>query len=296
MAEYTKQHPSLEEIQMYEEVLDKIADTYNPTFRRLILPKSIKTDKGNLILIMPDYTAENYEGETFNSKWNVALGGSEFGNYLADEIPDIVFDLSVVDTSIVYENEILKQSNKLEFRTDEYLNEFKDVTDLFCKHGQLNNDEVAKAERIVSKAFPQKTILSNADFYPRNFIRLPTGKIVLIDWDTWSSRQYPRRCKYVLDHIENVAAHCFVHMWDNSPWQQIFVQQLRIRFTNMQPEDFQRALLINSLGMAHWFGVDGNKNLKQNGPEINDISACQKQLILFKEGLKDEFIIKIWGK
>ena len=57
-------------------------------------------------------------------------------------------------------------------------------------------------------------IMNNGDFYPRNLIVRPDGRIVIIDWETYNIHSP----FHTIDHPENVAAVFYTHMWGNPAW------------------------------------------------------------------------------
>lgn len=273
MKTYTKKVNDGEMV-IYEEVLNGIADKYNPSFSILVLPKAIEVNKKSSLLVLP-----YYEGDTFNEKWTEATGGSLLGLDLSAEIPEVLYELSQIDVlALLGGNVRLQEIPKLIFNSQEYLLEFEVATKRFFDAGLLERSEIDQAKDSIKKGFASPLLFNNGDFYPRNFIRLPDRRLVLIDWETWN----PNSRAYLIDHPENIAALCFVHMWNNEPWQKNYVKELLQRFS-MRPEDFQRAVLIKSLDLADfWFKEDG-KN-----------SRCQSQLSIFKNTLNPEYISKLF--
>jgi hypothetical protein len=67
-------------------------------------------------------------------------------------------------------------------------------------------------------------IVSNGDFYPRNLIVGPDGRIVVVDWETWN----PGSPFHTVDHPENVAAFFYVHMWGSRFAKGVVIQALEL--------------------------------------------------------------------
>ncbi len=262
------------ELLVYEEVLGTVADIYNPTFSLLVLPKAMEINTGQSVVILPFY-----EGETFNEKWNEKTGGILLGLDLSVEIPEILRELSTIAIGTVLDNKKLQNISRFTFNTEEYLPEFDSITNRIVSRGLLEKEESDKAREMIIKKFPSKLMISNGDFYPRNLIRLPDNKLVLIDWETWNTNSPA----YIVDHAENIAAFCFVHMWNNPAWQKNYVNELRKRF-DMNKEDFQRAILIKSLEMANFWLKDG----REENP------LCDSQIVIFRNALNENYMAQLW--
>lgn len=262
------------EILIYEQALNNIADVYNKTFHLLILPKAIEIDKKNLQLFLP-----LYQGENFNDKWNEATGGSLLGLDLSAEVPEILYELSTIDSSIVVNNKELKNIPRLIFHVEEYLPEFDTIANRMVLVNLLQKEEVNQARSLIQELFTSPLIINNGDFYPRNFIRTQDQKMVLIDWETWNVNSRAN----IIDHPENIAAYCFVHMWNNKEWQKNYVKELRNRF-NIKKKDFQKAILIKSLEMANFWYKDDRENL----------SLSHNQISIFRDALNEEYMDELW--
>jgi hypothetical protein len=261
------------EILIFKELLNKIADVYNPIFSVLILPKAIIINERKFVLELP-----YYYGETFNEKWTEETGGSLLGLDLSVEIPQILYELSKIDVSLVLNNTRLQLIPRIIFDTQEYIQEFVFITNRLVKAKVLQKMEVKLIRRYITKKFESQIMVNNGDFYPRNFIRTYSKKIVLIDWETWNSNSKA----YIVDYPENIAAFCFVHMWGNPLWQKNYVKELRNRFL-INRRDFQRALLIKSLEMANfWYKENDNNQL------------CRNQLTILRNALNEDFMKSLW--
>jgi hypothetical protein len=263
------------EILMYKEVLNKIADNYNKNFSTLILPKTIEVDEKSSLLVLPFY-----EGEVFNDKWNETTGGALLGLDLSVEIPGILHELSTIDSEVALDNKELQTIPRFIFNTEQYLPEFDTIADRLISNGLLQKEETDQARDLIRQSFPSPLMINNGDFYPRNFIRTSDKKIVLIDWETWNANSRAN----IVDHPENIAAFCFVHMWNNLEWQKNYVKELQKRF-DMKKEDFQRAILIKSLEMANfWFKEEREEN-----------PLCHNQITILRNTLNGEYMNDLWS-
>ena len=251
------------EIAIYREILNQIADKYNAAWSLLLLPKAVSIDDDHGVVELPFY-----RGETFNDKWNEQTGGALLGLDLSTEIPRLIDELAWIDATIVTENERLKNV-PLVFDHATYLSTLASRLDKFVEAGFLDNKSAEKARAVLQEPYSSRPIINNGDFYPRNFIRTPDLRIVLIDWEAWN----PGSPFYVVDYPENIAAVCFVHMWNNRPWQEQYIRQL-LTLSYMKEGDFHKGVLMKSLELAElWFEEKDHNDL------------CQNQIGLFRNTL-----------
>lgn len=210
---------------------------------------------------------------------NESTGGSLLGLNLSSEVPMVLLDLAKIDVSDIIDNKIVKEFPNLIFDHNKYIYDFNARLKKFSKFHILETEDINRAIQLLGKPFTSKMIFNNGDFYPRNFIRMPDDRIVLIDWEMWNPGRNPF---YLIDYIENVAAVCFVHMWNNVLWQKKYVSELK-KVLPVTIDDFQKAILIKSLELADfWFKDDGTNIL------------CTNQVTIFKNALNDEYIEKLW--
>lgn len=111
--------------------------------------------------------------------------------------------------------------------------------------GLLSGEDCARAERLVAYRQHTPMIVNNGDFYPRNLIIRPGGRVVIVDWETWN----PGSPFHTIDHPENVAAVFYVHMWGNPAWQVAYRAALSARFAS-SPTSFAKGVVIAALELA----------------------------------------------
>ena len=240
---YTKRAtPS--EIAVYT-VLTDLADTYNPKFEYTVLPKAISSN-----LETSELSVQFYDGETFNDRWNEENGGLGLGLDLATEIPGVLADLATIDTALFTESKALATEERLVFDYEDSLQLFTDFASESVSQGLLSEQELEQIQTILLHRQTTEMIVSNGDFYPRNFIKQSDAKIVLIDWDTWNDGG--NSPFYLVDHPENVAATLFVHMWKNQPWQDKFLNEIQARF-NFDETSLLKGITIKALTLAHYW-------------------------------------------
>jgi hypothetical protein len=231
------------EIEIYK-IFNSIAPKYNKTFSKLVLPQAIRIDVKNKKITLP-----YYDGETFNKTWDESNGGKPLGLDLSKEIPLLLSDLSKVDNSYLTSNKILSSIPKLAFEHEEAISYFGEIAAKFRQRGVITQEDYQKIIRLLNFRQTSKKIFNNGDFYPRNFIRRSDGRIILIDWETWNSGSP----FYVIDHLENVAAVAFIHMWGNPEWQKAYVNELKHTFS-LDEQSFNKGIVMKSLELGDfWF-------------------------------------------
>lgn len=99
-------------------------------------------------------------------------------------------------------------------------------------------------------------IVNNGDFYPRNLIVQPDGRIVILDWETCN----PNSPFHTVDHPENVAAVFYAHMWGNPAWQAAYRDALHQRF-GFSPASFAKGVLTGALELASMWLNDTDLHL-----------------------------------
>jgi hypothetical protein len=94
------------------------------------------------------------------------------------------------------------------------------------------------------------------DLGARYLIVQPTGRIVVIDWETYN----PNSPFHTVDHPENVAAVFYAHMWGNPAWQAAYRDALRQRL-GFSPAGFAKGVLIAALELANMWMNDTDLHL-----------------------------------
>ena len=272
METFCKEAVQRGELVLYE-ILGRIADKYNRDFSTLQLPKALSIDRENRCLVLPFY-----KGETFNDIWLKENGGRSLGLDLAIEVPAIIKDLSVVDTSRIEEDVEIKKLSRIRFDQLSYLEDFEVLCGRFIDFDLITAKEASTAISLMREPYTSRIIFNNGDFYPRNFIRTANDRIVVIDWETWN----PHSPAYVLDHLENVAAYCLVHMWGNIEWQHEYIKELK-RIIHLDRDDFQKGIVAKSADIAaFWFRTRMEATL-------------DSPMILFKRALDSGYLNQLWA-
>lgn len=240
---FQKDNVSDGEFEVYRVLNSPEVLAYNEAFARLILPQSLDQDEETRTLTLP-----YYEGRTFNDEWDIKDGGSSMDLELAYVMPELIEDLSHIDRTSFTHDEQLSQVPNLAFDHQASLKYFGNICLNFTEEGILSEREHAKAEELLHYQQTTDLIVSNGDFYPRNLIFQPDGKVVLIDWEVWNDHSP----FFLIDHPENVAAVQYVHMWGNPRWQATFRDELDKHFS-FQPKSFDKGIVIKALTLASFF-------------------------------------------
>lgn len=229
---------------MYEILSSPALQAYNREFSTLILPQRIAGNAQQHRLTLP-----YYEGKTFNDAWTPVNGGAPMNLGLVPKMPCLLQDLAKVDISHVVNSPDLAAYPKVVFDHQEALTYFSHIADQFKESGLLTAKAADKIKTLLAIKQTTPMILNNGDFYPRNFINLTNGRIVLIDWETWNDNSP----FYIIDHLENAAAVLYVHMWGNPAWQARYLAELSKLF-RFPKQCFDKAVIMKALTLGYIFG------------------------------------------
>jgi hypothetical protein len=215
------------EVTILRDVLPQLDQQF---FERLVLPEYVNDGRfGDIHWVLTKYLEGKpllYEWSELSTKPEV-LGGRGLGPEVAVLAADVLRDLRLVDIDAM--PDFVRR-----FSFDRWLEEF-----------QVRSRELVDAriweQRTVERALElfkdvateryQGNMFTNGDFYPRNFILLPKGKIAVADWvggiDPW----------------EFVAMKAYVMMWGNPAWQKAYIAEINRHFP-VDIEEMQVGLLV----------------------------------------------------
>jgi aminoglycoside phosphotransferase (APT) family kinase protein len=232
-------------------VLASLASACNDHFSALLLPAAITVDPARRLLVLP-----HYDGEDLANRWDETDGGALLGPGLAAAIPAILQDLARIDTACVTTDPVLSKIPGLIFDHDAALTRSAGIARQLTRAGLLTREHCAHAERLLAHHQHTTMIINNGDFYPRNLIVQPTGRIVIIDWETYN----PHSPFHTVDHPENVAAVFYAHMWGNPGWQTAYRSALHQRF-GFSTASFAKGVVIQALELANMWMNDTDLHL-----------------------------------
>lgn len=247
---HTKRGAGPGEIAIYQ-VLASLVPACNDHFTTLLLPAAITIDPARRLLVLP-----RYDGEDLAARWHETDGGAFLGPDLAAAIPAILEDLARIDTACVTTDPVLSKIPGLVFDHDAALARSAGIARRLTGAGLLTREACAHAERLLAHQQHTPMIVNNGDFYPRNLIVQPTGRIVIIDWETYN----PNSPFHTVDHPENVAAVFYAHMWGNPGWQAAYRDALHQRF-GFSTASFAKGVVIQALELANMWMNDTDEHL-----------------------------------
>jgi aminoglycoside phosphotransferase (APT) family kinase protein len=206
----------------------------------LQLPAAIRIDPGRRLLVLP-----RYDGDELAARWSETDGGARLPVTLTDTIAAILADLAGINTTPVTDDPVLSAIPGLVFDHAAAFTRSAGIARNLARAGLLSGQDCARAERLVAYRQHTPMIVNNGDFYPRNLIVRPDGRVVIVDWETWN----PGSPFHTIDHPENVAAVFYVHMWGNPAWQAAYRAALSTRFA-FSPASFAKGVVIAALELA----------------------------------------------
>lgn len=204
-----------------------------------------------------------YEGESYNKKWNEfypdGLGGRSVDPGLAEKMVGLLGDFAKIDLSG------LRGCNLSEFDLETWRSrQFLLMRDKLIHKKIFSENHLRRVERALSDATlfnKSRKIITNGDFYPRNFIELKDGKMVVVDWEGRTDYEEDLKIGEVtekvigwrnafVNYLENHAAFLFVHMWGNYAFGRKLMKRL-IQDFGVEAKNIQAALLIKAMEQAY---------------------------------------------
>ncbi len=222
------------EIRIMREVLPTL-DTSE--FERLVLPEYVDDGVFEEVRWLRIRYMEGrplvYEWSELTDKTDI-LGGRAIETDVALAAIDVLRDLRSVDISSL-------PAFVRRFDFEKWINEFRTKSGVLVGQGVMEPETVESALALFTSKRVQRyegSMFTNGDFYPRNFIMLPQGKIGVTDWvggvDPW----------------EFVAMHAWILMWGNPKWQIEYTHALKKHFP-IDVEEMRIGLLVRSFEQAY---------------------------------------------
>ncbi len=215
------------EVRIIRDVLPQFDEKF---FERLVIPEYVSDGKfGELDWVLTKYI----KGEPLLFEWSEKtyksdiLGGKKIGLHVAKYAVDILRDLRLVDMESI--PEFVRR-----FSFDSWLGNFRVQAQELVDRRIWSQELVDRALEHFQAAATERyegNMFTNGDFYPRNFILLPKGRIAVADWvggvDPWAF----------------VAMKAWIMMWGNSGWQVAFIQELKRHFP-IDTSEMQAGILV----------------------------------------------------
>lgn len=257
------------EAKVYENVFPAIANM-EINFKTLELPECLD------VITETDLNEQNpktfiilkyYRGKSFNNLWNETsgegYGGRSINPQFANKITDILEDFTKIDEHLLQTFGLLT----FNFNNWKTVNFAVHLGPSFIDSKTLTLDQFNQILAFVSgeDIFKEsKMILTNGDFYPRNFIELESGKVVVIDWEgridvefdvssPQGTQRFTGQRNALLNYLENHLAFIYVHMWGNKKFQKILIKNAFDRF-KLDKNNFRAAVMIKAVEQCGAFG------------------------------------------
>jgi len=206
-------------------------------FEKLVLPEHIASGTHADLRYM---LMKHIPGEPLVYDWSELtfkpeqLGGKNIDPATAIAAVSVFRDLRQVDITTM--PKFVRR-----FSFVEWLDAFRIKSEALVTQGLMDRATVEAADKLFSSRSTSRyegTMFTNGDFYPRNFIMLPHGKIAVVDWvggvDPW----------------EFVSMYAWMLMWGNPAWQQAYLTETRKHFP-VDHAEIQIGLLVKAFDQVH---------------------------------------------
>ena len=241
-------------------------------FERLVIPEYVSDGHfGDLDWVLTRYI----KGEPLLFEWSEKsyktdiLGGRKIDLKVAKYAVDVLRDLRLVDMESI--PDFVRR-----FSFDKWLDDFRAQSRELVERRICGQDIIDRAlEHLQSQATGryEGNMFTNGDFYPRNFIMLPKGRIAVADWvggvDPW----------------EFVAMKAWIMMWGNPDWQIAFVRELKKHFP-IDVTEMQVGILVKCHDQIYAW--------REKSEDAIGLARSQ-MLSYFRSALDDELVKKIFA-
>jgi len=257
------------EVKIMTEVLPTIDQR---SFERLVLPEYVNDGvHGGLRWML----LKRISGRPLIHEWSELafkpeiLGGKRVAVAVAKDAVDVLRDLRAVDITTL--PKVVRR-----FDLSAWIDDFRLKSDTLVSQGLLERATVERAVQLFTTKGAERyegSMFTNGDFYPRNFILLPDGKIAVVDWvggvDPW----------------EFVAMYAWLLMWGNPKWQIEYVAELKKHFP-IDVDEMQIGLLVKAFDQVYRWREE---------PEESIGFARTQMLAYFRQCLDKEYVKEIFA-
>ena len=254
-----------EGLAVWQEVLSKLRGP----FGRLVIPEAVTfgQDKGIGCWVVRRWL----DGKPMCADWSELAATKAVGLPLdrVEKVVDLLEDLAAIDAAQFLTSGIPRRDRS--FLQEQIRREVAQAE----KRGLLSPTEIERIWRLVqpilacTDAGPWR--LSNHDFYFRNFLEMPDGRVALLDWEV---------ARISCFEIEHCASYLWMLLWNHPEWRGEFLGQTKQRL-RIDREKFWAALIVNSLHQAMF--------VWQNQPVLQD-----KMLQILQTALDEERFAAVW--
>lgn len=257
------------EVRIIRDVLPQFDEQF---FERLVIPEYVSDGRfGELDWVLTKYI----KGEPLLFEWSEKsykpeiLGGKKIGLHVAKYAVDVLRDLRLVDMESI--PDFVRRFNFGDW-LDGFRTQSRELVDRRIWSQETVDRALGHFQSVGTERY-EGNMFTNGDFYPRNFILLPKGRIAVADWvggvDPW----------------EFVAMKAWTMMWGNPGWQTAFVQELKKHF----PIDVSE-MKVGILVKCH----DQIYSWREKSEDAIGLARAQL-LSYFTSALDDEFVKKIFA-
>jgi len=256
---------SPEGLVIWQEVLSKVGGP----FRRLVIPEAVTwgQDKeiGSWIL------RRWLDGKPMCPDWSELprAGGMRLAPDGVEKVVDLLEDLAAIDAAPFLRTGVPRRDRS--FLQEQIRREVAQAE----KRGLLSPAEIDRiwclVQPILACADTGPWRLSNHDFYFRNFLEMPDGRVALLDWEV---------ARISCFEIEHCVSYLWMLLWNQPEWRAEFLGQTKQRL-RIDREKFRAALIVNSLHQAMF--------VWQNQPVLQD-----KMLHVLRVSLDEERFAAVW--
>lgn len=204
-----------------------------------------------------------YDGKSYNKSWHEyspeSLGGRGVKKDFATKSVELIKDFSLIDIKQ------LSEFNLLTFDLESWRSKNLPLMEQgLLQKKVLSEKQVEKIRYVLNSGeifSNSKKILTNGDFYPRNFIKLSSGKIVVVDWEGRIDYEQSVQSKEInqtfrglrnafINYVENHVAFLYVHMWGNYLYRRKFLKRAAETF-QLSASNLQAAIVIKAMEQSY---------------------------------------------
>lgn len=254
-------------LSVWQEVLSKLRGP----FRRLVVPEATAFGQDKRIGVW--MLRRWLDGRPMCAEWSELLSPGEvrLPRDRVEMVVDLLEDLAAVDAAQFLRTDIQRRDRC--FLQKQIGQEVAQAE----QQGLLGPTEIERLWRLVQPIFACAETgpwrLSNHDFYFRNFLELPDGRVALLDWEV---------ARISCFEIEHCVSYLWMLLWNHPEWRREFLHQATQRL-KIDQDKFRAALVVNALHQAMFVWQDQ--------------PALQAQMIgVLRNALDDQQMAVVWGR
>ncbi len=251
---------------IWQEVLSKIQGP----FRRLVVPEVVEGGEDKRIGCW--VVRRWLDGKPMCAHWSewVEPDSVQLPIDRVEKVVDVLEDLATIDASPFLAANIQRRDRS--FLQNQIAREVAQAKE----KGLLSPAEIKRIWQLVEPLFACTDKgpwhLSNHDFYFRNFLEMPDGRVALLDWEVARISSF---------EIEHCVSYLWMLLWNCPEWRREFLYQTKQRL-GIDREKFRAALIVNSLHQA--------MSVWRHQPALQ-----AKMIGVLREALDGQQMVALWG-